>query len=119
MPSSHAVGSGGPSLPCSATWRTAHSRSNEKLGAIEAAVSTQPFNAPVEPTEAERPVFRRAVAAYLEAQKPHVGRFEGPTADEILEELTPTPVRWVQLAALVIEVADIIPASGTHENPGG
>jgi len=64
-------------------------------------------------TQAERPVFTRAVAAYLEAKKPHKGKFTGPTADEILEELTPGPVRWAKLAALVIEVADRPPAQVT------
>ena len=63
-------------------------------------------------------MFRRAVAAYLEAKKPHVGKFAGPTADEILEELLPTPVRWAKLAALVIEVADSVPASSAPEPPG-
>ena len=72
----------------------------------------------MELTAAERPVFRRAVAAYLEAKKPHVGKFEGPTADEILEELMPTPVRWARLAALVIEMADSLPAPSTDETPG-
>jgi hypothetical protein len=54
----------------------------------------------------ERPVVRRAVAAYIEAKKPHKGQFTGPTADEILEELSPTPVRWAELAALVIATAE-------------
>lgn len=57
-------------------------------------------------TEAELPVVRRAVAAYLEAKKPYKGQFPGPTADEILEELTPTPVRWAALAAWVIATAE-------------
>ncbi|MGD8289916.1 MAG: hypothetical protein PVJ80_14140 [Gemmatimonadota bacterium] len=50
--------------------------------------------------------MRRAITAYLEAKKPHKGQFSGPTADEILEELTPTPVRWAELAALVIATAE-------------
>ena len=54
----------------------------------------------------ECPVFDRAVAAYLEAKQPHKGQFDGPTADEILEELAPTPVRWAELAALVIATAE-------------
>lgn len=57
-------------------------------------------------TQDERPVLRRAVAAYLEAKKPHRGQFVGPTADEILEELAPTPVRWAALAAFVIATAE-------------
>ena len=40
------------------------------------------------------PVVRRAVAAY-EAKKEHKGAFGGTTADEILEELKPSPVRWM------------------------
>jgi hypothetical protein len=57
-------------------------------------------------TKAERPIVRRAVAAYLEAKSPHKGQFPGPTADDILEELSPTPVRWAALAAHVIAVAE-------------
>ncbi|MGD8730140.1 MAG: hypothetical protein PVF90_10575 [Gemmatimonadota bacterium] len=60
----------------------------------------------MELTRDERPVVRRAITAYLEAKKPHKGQFSGPTADEILEELTPTPVRWAELAALVIATAE-------------
>jgi hypothetical protein len=60
----------------------------------------------VELTKDERPVFRRAVAAYKDAKRPHKGQFDGPTADEILEELSPTPVRWAQLAAFVIATAE-------------
>jgi hypothetical protein len=57
-------------------------------------------------TPDEGPVVLRAIAAYLEAKAPHKGQFVGPTADEILEELTPTPVRWAELAALVIARAE-------------
>ena len=53
----------------------------------------------------EQPVVRRAVAAY-EAKKSYQGRFKGLTADEILEELDPSPVRWAELAAFVIEKAE-------------
>jgi hypothetical protein len=60
----------------------------------------------MELTKDERPVVRRAVAAYMEAKAPHKGQFTGPTADEILEELSPTPVRWAALAALVIATAE-------------
>lgn len=60
----------------------------------------------MELTQTERPVVRRAVAAYLDAKKPHKGQFSGPTADEILEELSPTPVRWAALAAMVIATAE-------------
>ena len=58
-------------------------------------------------TTAERPVVVRAVAAYREAKaKHHVGQFRGLTADAILEELAPSPVRWTELAALVIASAE-------------
>ncbi len=55
-------------------------------------------------TPNEQPVVRRAVAAY-EAKKGYEGPFTGTTADEILEELKPSPVRWTELAAFVIERA--------------
>ncbi len=54
-------------------------------------------------TPEEQPVVRRAVAAYHEMKKEHEGAFGGTTADEILEELKPSPVRWNKLAAFVIE----------------
>jgi len=57
-------------------------------------------------TPDERPVVRRAITAYLKAKGPHKGQFVGPTADEILEELAPTAVRWAELAALVIATAE-------------
>jgi hypothetical protein len=60
----------------------------------------------MELTKDERPVVRRAVAAYLKAKEPHKGQFPGPTADEILDELEPTPVRWAALAAVVIATAE-------------
>lgn len=50
--------------------------------------------------------MRRAVEAYREAKRPHKGPFTGRTADEILEELQPSPVRWAALAAYVIETAE-------------
>jgi hypothetical protein len=53
----------------------------------------------------EEPVVRRAVAAY-KAKKSYRGPFRGITADEILEELEPSPVRWAELAAFVIETAE-------------
>ena len=53
-------------------------------------------------TPNEQPVVRRAVAAY-KMKKEHKGPFGGTTADEILEELKPSPVRWTELAAFVIE----------------
>jgi hypothetical protein len=53
----------------------------------------------------EEPVVRRAVAAYR-AKKWCKGPFGGMTADEILEELNPSPVRWAELAAFVIETAE-------------
>ncbi len=60
----------------------------------------------------EQPVVRRAVAAY-EAKKWYKGPFRGITADEILEELKPSPVRWAELAAFVIETAE----GPTRRNP--
>ena len=57
-------------------------------------------------TAAERPVVTRAVEAYREAKKGHKGPFKGATADQILEELTPTPIRWAALAAFVIAQAE-------------
>ncbi len=59
----------------------------------------------MELTPDERPIVRRAVAAY-EAKKWYKGPFRGITADEILEELEPSPVRWTELAAFVIETAE-------------
>jgi hypothetical protein len=53
----------------------------------------------------EQPVVRRAVAAY-QATKRHDGPFKGTTADEVLEELKPSPARWTELAAFVIETAE-------------
>ena len=60
----------------------------------------------------EEPVVRRAVAAY-QAKKWYKGPFKGLTADEILEELKPSPVRWAELAAFVIETAE----GPTRRNP--
>jgi hypothetical protein len=58
-------------------------------------------------TSDEQPVVRRAVAAYHEMKKKgYKGQFRGSTADEILEELKPSPVRWTELAALVIATAN-------------
>jgi hypothetical protein len=57
-------------------------------------------------TSEEGPVVYRAVAAYREAKKGQRGPFKGLTADEILEELRPCPVRWTELAAFVIETAE-------------
>ncbi len=57
-------------------------------------------------TPDEQPVVRRAVVAYHEAKKEHKGVFRGATADEILEELKPSPVRWTELAAFVIGTAE-------------
>ena len=56
-------------------------------------------------TPDEQPVVRRAVAAYHEMKKEHKGAFTGTTADDILEELKPSLVRWNELAAFVIERA--------------
>ena len=66
-------------------------------------------------TRDEQLVVRRAVAAYHEAKKGHKGAFRRTTADELLEELKPSPIRWVALAAFVIESAEgprKYPASG-------
>ena len=60
----------------------------------------------MEITRVEEPVVRRAVAAYQLAKKGQKGPFRSRTADEILEELRPSPVRWVELAAYVIETAE-------------
>ena len=58
-------------------------------------------------TPNEQPVVRRAVAAYHEMKKKeHKGAFGGTTASEILEELKPSPLRWLALAAFVIETAE-------------
>ena len=57
-------------------------------------------------TPDEQPVVRRAVAAYHEMKKEHKGAFGSMTADEILEELKPSPVRWNELAAFVVERAE-------------
>jgi hypothetical protein len=57
-------------------------------------------------TPDEEPVVRRAVAAYREAKRGQKGPFRSRTADEILEELSPSPVRWTELAAFVIETAE-------------
>ena len=56
-------------------------------------------------TPEEQPVVRRAVAAYT-AKKEYEGPFKGTTADEILEELKPSPMRWTELAAYVIGIAE-------------
>jgi len=60
----------------------------------------------MEMTPVEEPVVRRAVAAYHLAKKGQKGPFRSRTADEILEELKPSPVRWAKLAAFVIETAE-------------
>ena len=54
-------------------------------------------------TPDEQPVVLRAVAAYHEVKEGHKGPFRGTTADDILEELKPSPDRWTELAAFVIE----------------
>jgi hypothetical protein len=60
----------------------------------------------MEMTPEEKPVVLRAVAAYYEAKKGRKGPFRARTADETLEELRPSPVRWTQLAAFVIEAVE-------------
>ncbi len=54
----------------------------------------------------EQPVVRRAMAAYHEAKKGYKGMFGRTTADDVLEELRPSPIRWAALAAFVIETAE-------------
>ena len=57
-------------------------------------------------TPEEQPVVRRAVAAYeAKKKKKYKGPFRGTTANQILEELKPSLVRWTGLAAFVIERA--------------
>ena len=52
-------------------------------------------------------MVRRAVTAYRKMKKKeHKGAFGGTTASEILEELKPSPVRWLALAAFVIQRAE-------------
>lgn len=60
----------------------------------------------MELSSVERPVVRRAVEAYRQSKKGQKGPFRGTTADQILEELKPSPARWTELAALVIETAE-------------
>ena len=57
-------------------------------------------------TPDEQPVFNRAVVAYLDAKIDHQGQYRGQTADQILDELNPSPVRWAELADFVIATAD-------------
>ncbi len=58
-------------------------------------------------TPAESLVVRRAVTAYRAMRnKTTSGAYRGATADQILEELPPTPGHWFALAALVIARAD-------------
>ena len=58
-------------------------------------------------TRAEEPVVQRAVQAYrLAKDKERKGRYTGPTADQILDELVPTPARWAELASFVIEIVE-------------
>jgi hypothetical protein len=57
-------------------------------------------------TAREQPVVSRAVIAYREAKKDHKGKFTGRTADQILEELEPSPAHWAALAAFVIASAE-------------
>jgi hypothetical protein len=56
---------------------------------------------------AEEIAVGRAVVAYRAMQeKSRKGVFLGVTADQILEELDPTPIRWVALASLVVARAE-------------
>lgn len=83
-------------LPC-----TSADSSGARAGSGEV-----PLDYVMDMTTAEQPVVRRAVAAYHEAKKGHTGQFRGRTADQILEELSPSPVRWAELAAFVIATAE-------------
>lgn len=57
-------------------------------------------------TRAEECAVGRAVDAYRAMQEKQTkGAFRGVTADAILEELHPTPIRWVALASLVVSRA--------------
>ncbi|HIC13838.1 MAG TPA: hypothetical protein EYO83_01730 [Gemmatimonadetes bacterium] len=56
-------------------------------------------------TPREKRVVRRAVQAYHE-KKECKGRYTGRTADQIIEELKPSPARWTHLAALVIATVE-------------
>lgn len=57
-------------------------------------------------TQAEEAVVRRAIEAYRDKRsRATKGAYRGVTADEILEELHPTPVRWAELASFVISHA--------------
>jgi hypothetical protein len=57
-------------------------------------------------TRAEERAVRRAVVAYRAMnEKVTKGAFRGVTANAILEELHPTPDRWVALASLVVSRA--------------
>jgi hypothetical protein len=60
----------------------------------------------MELTPEEHGVVRRAVAAYRLAKKGQRGAFRGITADQILDELSPSPGRWTELAAFVIAVVE-------------
>jgi hypothetical protein len=63
-------------------------------------------------TPAEEVAVRRAVVAYRAMRnKTAKGVFRGVTADQILEELDPTPVRWVALASFVVARAQGEPQS--------
>lgn len=55
--------------------------------------------------EEERAVGRAVLAYRATADKKTKGVFRGVTADQILEELHPTPTRWVALASLVVSLA--------------
>jgi len=57
----------------------------------------------MELTATEEKVVRRAVEAYRQVRnRVTKGAFQGRTADQILDELHPTPERWAELASVVI-----------------
>jgi hypothetical protein len=58
-------------------------------------------------TPTEEVAVRRAVVAYRAMRsKASKGAYQGVTADQILEELHPTPLRWAALASFVIARAE-------------
>jgi hypothetical protein len=68
-------------------------------------------------TQAEEIAVRRAVVAYRAMRDKTVkGVFRGVTADEILEELHPTPIRWVALASSVVARAEGDPQGGQRHS---
>lgn len=77
------------------------------LGSVASGDGAERLASGMQLNRTEEVVVRRAVAAYQEVRnKGATGAFRGVTADQILEELNPTPGRWVELAAFVIACAE-------------